>query len=1096
MAGKDKCEQCQAQGITILPTRLGCSIEVNGEGQAEIPYTQRLLREGYVYIVDNHNEWYGYVINQDHYLKQFNVNDLEKTPDLPLRDSTCLRGDNCQALNSFIRIPNPNKDIETLWLAYSPVKWTKVVIQRHENNTDGAKTNNMIEVAVSDIQSKNNTSLGERKAKNNGGYDLWRYDPDGDGVKPITQHHAYEYFGIINSLTKKPYQPNKSTENFGLAKTLIKIERESIENTGKENRALNVFFDDSIGQLIDLNKFVFQLGDSIDTRYSLTDIHKLDVAYKIEGLENWIKSGARTKVINDYIEKKMSAQKGQYTSYKGARGQIQVIDYEKKEKIRSEIKLTLSEQQEATSNADLKAEKVWADYAELYKKSEMEAFLTSGMGKKIEGDNNRILKTLLDKHQEIYESEYYRQQMLYNFDTQDIASGVAYLENILVSIGITVNYPQCIKRYADDISTKTLKQDNNFILRALVYNYQPVIDEIIKESEKSTPWSSLTQAAWASIFNNGANLYASNILRNSVASQTAVANLSAPLMKVLKEQANKSALSEATYAIGFHIQKEITRIDFTGRRHQAISLLSGLLDKENTSASNSTINRFAISIINQLKVEGNAHFGQGISGHMLALIDMKKAANILDTLELPSTSTSQGKQERINIINESAKPALINKGRIYDISSEEFKRFVDPHTKPSSPSAKLAMVGGMFQTIACASLLYSAINGSESTQSNEIAKLIENSEGWTKLAGGLGFLMGGALDNHAHRLEIQLTNPALSESQYESKNKQFGKVDKWATRINIGSGAIFAMFDVYHAYDEYGKGNTGMSGLFIISAVSGMGSVVLIGSTATLTAAGVSMSWNAIGWALLAVSIGVGIFISLISNNPLEEWIENSIWGVDNLQLSYENDIKAYVLAIQKFGIAEPSEEAVEPTSKPSVSTVNQMARNRPKTLDRAIKGMTRNGETSDHKPYSDEETAKLLEGYKPYSDEETAKLLEGYKPYSDEETAKLLEGYNPSDEETYKLPKLEGVAKRREENQEPYYVFSVVGLGDTNSSGTGLLSDDVKTDLQSARQKTADAAKRLHNSQNQLSSYGKTIKEQNQRLKDLQNKLNKLRNK
>ncbi|MGP5554090.1 hypothetical protein, partial [Psychrobacter celer] len=117
--------------------------------------------------------------------------------------------------------------------------------------------------------------------------------------------------------------------------------------------------------------------------------------------------------------------------------------------------------------------------------------------------------------------------------------------------------------------------------------------------------------------------------KNSAISQNAVAQLSAPLMQVIKEQANKSALSEATYALGFQLQKEITRIDFYGRRYQAISTLSNLLDKQNTSASRSTINRFAISIINQLKAEGSANFQQGVQGHMLALIDMKKAADIL-----------------------------------------------------------------------------------------------------------------------------------------------------------------------------------------------------------------------------------------------------------------------------------------------------------------------------------------------------------------------------------------------------------------------------------------------------------------------------------
>ena len=791
----------------------------------------------------------------------------------------------------------------------------------------------------------------------------------------------------------------------------------------------------------------------------------------------------------------MSDQERQYTNSCGAMGHITEVDYKKKEALRRELNLTLVGQQEVMSDAASKAEESWANYVELYKKSEMEDFLTSGMGKKIQDDNSRILKTLLNKHQDIYESEGYRQQMLYNFDTQDIASGVSYLENILESIGITVNYPECIKRYADDISNKTLKEDNNFILRALVYNYQPVINAILKEGEKNTPWAAVTQAAWSSIFNGGAAIYAFNIRRNSAASQAAVAQLSAPLMQVLKEQANKSAVSVVPYAIGFHIQKEITRIDFTGRRHQAISLLSGLLDKESTSATNSTVNRFAISIINQLKVEGNAHFEKGVNGHMLALVDMEKAANTLNTLELPSTPTSQGKQERINSINESAKSALVSTGQVYDINSEEFKRFVDPHTKPSSPSANIAVFGSMFQIVACASLFYSAVDGSESTKSNGLVRLFENSEGWARLAGGLGFLMGGALDNHADRLKIELTNTALSGEQVKTKKAQLGTFKTYAKGLNLGSGAIFAMFDLYHAYDENMKGNETISRLYIVSAASGLGSVVWMGSTATLSALGMSMSWNYIGWALLAVSIGVGIIIGFVSNNALEEWIENSIWGVDSLKLSYEADIQAFELAIQEYLDAEPSEETAKSTGSQSASTVNKVSDNRSKTLDETINEMFKNSEPSAYEsPDTDYES--LDTAYEPYDFTETDKLLEGYEP-SDS-------AYEPpADYELYdyELPKLEGVAEWYEKDQEPDYVFSVLGEREAASSGTGLLSDnakisdDVKKKLLSSRQNAADQARRLNKAEKELAIYTAKIEEQNKRLKELQRKLDKLRN-
>lgn len=882
----NRCEQCLTEGITILPVRWGYKFE-----EKDVKEYNRLIREGYIYILDNRGKWYGYVVTEGRYLKDFTVTGISdippyaNEPDLPYKDSTCLKGSNCTALNSFIRIPNPKRDIATLWCAYSPVKWTKAVIDRHQNNTDDAKTNNMIEVPVSATQSKNTSSLGTSELHNSGGYDLWQYIPHGG---EITQYYATEYFGDINPFTNQLYSPDKSSEKNNLRDELLKVEKNG-------DRVLRVIFNDAIGKIIDLNEFITQFEESIDTRYSVNDIHRLDVAHKIKNIERSIKSGVRSQEINRYIEKKVSAQKRQYISYRGARGHIEVINDDKKEALRRGLELTPSEQLEARSSADLEARKAWNDYAELYKKSDMEAYISSGMGKQIQDETHQILETLLIEHKSIYESERYKEQMLCNFDTQNIASGVSYSEKVLESIGITVNYPEFIKRYADDINNGSLKDDNSYILKALVYNQQSVIDQIIEKSEENIPWSSITQAAWSSIFNGGAALYASNIIKNSAISQNAVAQLSAPLMQVIKEQANKSALSEVPYVLGFHLQKEITRVDFYGRRYQAISTLSNLLDKQNTSASNSTINRFAISIINQLKVEGNANFQQGVQGHMLALIDMKKAADILNNLDLPNSPTGQGKKERVAIINQSAKSALISGRQAYDIGSNAYKRFVDPHTNPFGSAGKLAIAGGIFQTVACVSLLHAASTGSDSTQSNNVAKTIENSEGWSKLAGGLGFLMGGVLDRQANVLRTQLTNPALPDNIFEIKNKQAGTFGKWAGRINVGSGAIFAAFDIYHAYDELNKGNMGTSGLFVISAVSGMGSVFYIGSTATLTAAGVTMSWNLIGWALLAISIGVGIIISIVSNNPLQEWVENSVWGNDAINRgNYEKDIKDY----------------------------------------------------------------------------------------------------------------------------------------------------------------------------------------------------------
>lgn len=900
----ERCEQCLAEGITLLPFRWGYRFK-----EKKLSVKGRILREGYIYILDNNGEWYGYVVSQGRYLKQFDVQNTEKTSDLPIVDYTCHKGDNCTILDSFIRIPNPNKDIETLWCAYSPVKWTKAVIERHENNINDAKARNMIEVSVSATQSKNKDSLNTSSQKA-GNYNLWRYDPDGEGEKPVTKYLATEYLGYINPFTKQPYNPDKSNE-----KENLKIELSKIEESG--NRVLSVYFNDAVGKMLDLNDFMIDVEAGFIDTYSVKESdnkqlkHKIEVAHLINNLERSIKEGAKTDAVNRYIHKKVSPRSTEYTNRVGAMGHIEEINYENYTDILKNTPLTPSERSEINSEANHKAEKAWEDYLKLYNKSEMDSFLNYGMGKTVEEDYNKTLKMLIDAHQDIYSGKDLIHQLHYNFDTADVASGVAYTENVFESIGVTVNYPECIERYADDISDGSLQQESSCLLRALVYNHQPLIDTIVAESEKKLPWHAMTQAAWSAAFNGGAAIYAANVVKRSVIAQNAISQLTSPVLKIINTQTGKPSVSEATFAIGFFLEKRITRIEFRGTRGQAVQYLSDLLDKQNTVASKQTINKFSVSIINQLKAEGKADFKSNINGHMLALLDLDKVPTALNNLEFVSPADISNwvgswifeKIVEPDVLDAGTRSTVISNQRVQDIHANSSKNYMNPLMNlTGTPNKQRAAViaGNIFQAAACISLLHAAVTGSESTQSNELAKFIENSEGWTKLAAGLGFLVGGHLDNQASKLRMQLTNPDLPENSAKVKKVQLEEFGKWSKGINVGSGFIFAAFDFYHAYDELTKANRGMAGLYTVSAITGFGSVVLIGSEAM--ALGTALSWNAIGWALLAISIGVGILIAIVANNPLEEWVENSIWGNDAINKNdYKKDILEYENALKKM---------------------------------------------------------------------------------------------------------------------------------------------------------------------------------------------------
>lgn len=405
MAEHNRCEQCLAEGITLLLTRWGCTFEDNVEIYG------RLLREGYIYIIDNNREWYGYVVTQNRYLKQFDVKNVEKTPGLPIVDYTCHRGDNCTALNSFIRIPNPNKDIDTLWVAYSPVKWTKAVIEKHQNNTDGAKTNNMIEVPVSATQSKSETSLGV-DSQNAGKYELWKYDPEGDGKKEDFQHFPIEYLGYVNPFTKKPCDLDKSNE-----KDKLKIELSKIEDSG--NRVLNVYFNDEIGKLIDLNEMMLNIEDYYDS--------KLLKSMFINSFDKLNQKQLVANTILD-IEKQIKANAPAY------------VAKQKSEALRkpygSDATLLSSREDLIRGYYERNWENGFKDSIRYDEMLKWLSFYSSTQASNNE-ERKKQLAMIVERYNNMWFSEYLNDEMTYNFDDTDVESCASYTLIVQEFIGST-----------------------------------------------------------------------------------------------------------------------------------------------------------------------------------------------------------------------------------------------------------------------------------------------------------------------------------------------------------------------------------------------------------------------------------------------------------------------------------------------------------------------------------------------------------------------------------------------------------------------------------------------------------------------------------
>lgn len=866
MAEHNRCEQCLAEGITLLPTRWGCTFEDNVEIYG------RLLREGYVYILDNNGEWYGYAVTQNRYLKQYDVQNMSKTPDLPIVDYTCHKGNNCTALNSFIRIPNPNKAISTLWIAYSPVKWTKAVIEKHQNNTDGAKTNNMIEVPVSATQSKSETSLGV-DSQNAGKYELWEYDPAGDDEEVDTQYFPTEYLGKENPLTKRPYSPNKSNE-----KDKLKIELSKIEDSG--NRVLNVYFNDEVGKLIDLNEFMIQA--QLSSQPTDDEVYRHTVATLINTLKNNIDEKAKADAqrhidrINQHTELMQPRPRWEGDSPSEAEQQA--------EEQRRQVG--------ASRYMERQRQSAWSSYSNLIRESEMNNWLTNfkAISKQREDELYEVILKLSSYYYVVFKDKNLKTAMTCNFDKKDEISCAYYTLIVQQFLGSTAIIPMLTKLYDEYLSKKAASDDDNYLARALAFNQ----DEVVKRIDSLAPITAglstneIATNSWSGLLYTGsAGIFAKyDAIANQVGATVSLAEqLALPFMKNYRTGQTLSGLmiSQKEYLFGYHHEKALVIVKGQGTYADARkALMNGVM---NVVGSGSLPTRIRESVDQALKTSGevarlNKPFAQSFI-YYINKNELKAGMNVYQSGNRAYADKGALRQ----VIDRS----VFTTPELFDQGYKDYKRFEDITNRKIDQAIRANYFGAMLQTVACVFLVSAFFQAKTQEE-----RLVEGS----KAAAGLMMLLAGSLElrGNASQLlasELELMKGAgksVDAKKLSDATRQAGRLSIVARGLSLGGAAIFAGFDVKAGYDAGKNDNYIMGTAYIGSAVTGVGSTVFLmmsGATAT-----------GIGIVLLIGFIGINLFIGYWKKTGMENWLKHGIWGVNSNNWSLEHTLEQFDRAV------------------------------------------------------------------------------------------------------------------------------------------------------------------------------------------------------
>ena len=858
----ERCEQCLTEGITILPVRKGYVLD-----DKLLEDANRILREGYLYVLDDKENWYGYTITKNRYFKQFNVEDLSSTPDLPIIDSNCYKGDNCRALNSFIRIPNPDKSIETLWIAYSPVKWTKSVLDKYASKDSSERKKLMFSINIAVLNAGGflggDASWSIPYSINVEDHLRIKYD--------IVEYEGNDY---LNPLTKDRYQPDKTSE-------LESIQMEILHAVLDGEHVVGVTLNDPVGKMVDLNEFMIQA--KLASRPTEDEVYRHTVATLINTLKNNVDERAKSHAQR-HIDKV-----NEHNSY------LQPIPrWEGDGPSEAEKEAAAQRQREGASRfLERQRQSAWSSYSELIRESEMNGWLSDFEARSEQRQNelNALLKILATAYKNVFEGEELKTTMTHCFDKNDEGSCVYYTLTVQQFLGSTATIPMLANLYDLYLTEKKASEEDNYLARALTFNQDQVVNYIDKMPSLTAgfsttevvtnSWSGLLYTGSAAIFGRYDAVAGQVGATVSLAEQLAV-----PFMKDYRTGQALSGLMISTkeYLFGYHHEKALIVVRGQGNYADARkALMNGVM---HIAGSGNLPTRIRESIDQALKTSGEAaRLNKTISQSFIYYIDKNQLRAGMNVYE----SSNKAYPDK-NTLRQTIGQSVYTAPELYDQSYKNYKRFEDITNRRIDQAVRTHYFGAMLQTVACVFLV-----GAFFQAKTQQDRLVEGS----KAVAGLMILLAGSLELRGNASQLMASELKLQRGagvtnlnrQIDSAESTAKSLSRGARILSLGGAAIFAGFDIKSALDAEENDNETMMWAYYSSAATGAGSTVLLTLSLGATATG-------IGVVLLIGFIGVTLFIGYWKKSGMENWLNLGIWGVKSAGWSLEHTLEQFDRAV------------------------------------------------------------------------------------------------------------------------------------------------------------------------------------------------------
>lgn len=856
---KEGCKFCTRYGFPILPVRpaimsqndilpvIPNTIDVPINNQGETAYTLRLLRAGYLNIWDELGQsWINYYVTKDGFYYPLPENGEAPDDILSGEVTPCINKPEELARASFITLPifpAPLKN-GNFWFSWSEVKWTDSVRKKHEEPSfyqDNMQLFNLEKWLETNKEkqslplNKPDEYISEYFLKSRESQ-LRQWSPSFLFTASILTNAIYGAVALHKNYLASPKASGKEIEK-------------TVSNNSHSNGAILVL-QDPVGILKDLSALIqYELDRDV---YKKKDIERETMLYTTisslkEGIKNKFQSDYITKTIqnNDLSESvdvvRVDAN-GIVHKYPEGDATYKVpIDAPDSDIIKQLLAKSVIEQ---------KTQAHWAKYEKYYDTEKFDTF-EEEFKNRLSEYTQKTLNPRIQLYLDWFESQKLTDYFLYNFDENDITSGMEYTATVCYAVANMANKER-VRDFFSKALLKDLTDKSNIVARALAFNHETLIQKINKAvfqspNLTSVPWNGLIDAMQQTVDKvNNPGFNADSVMG------LYLANFSAAIIKSTNTILESEKVFPFLVTLGVIQKKAIIPLSKSGEyKHFIKYVVSELMTINNGGV---TPNQDLLELHVRAEIKRKQCLG-------LDIYNIKTQKYLID-IDITEW-------ENIKNLPKKAKEEAMA-GMLFTTSESKEKLHIQWKTQLTTGSGKaLTLMGagvlsGILQTVA---VLSSADFGNKKTLTKD--QLEENSRFYAGAAAvlgtGFGVIETGIQEYvRVHRMLTARTFNGLKS--LETVSKVMGRF------FGLAAGIVTVAFDIYHMIEENVKGNTGLFIAYATSAAAGIWFIFLIFAS-SLTPFGLVITLVAV-----ILMLGTAIYIAIEGQDNIQKWLEQCLW--------------------------------------------------------------------------------------------------------------------------------------------------------------------------------------------------------------------------